>query len=159
MTDADLQLPQSPVRAHYVKAAVKVRQYPDGTLAVFHGPRRIARYSVAGDSRSPRSRPPQRDAVLAAVKAWPGMRGACRSCAATASLDRGCARRHCERTQVGTKKRPFGRTKKLTRNRREKHRASHRLIQNHAGASTASKPVASITTRSGQMMCYENRTT
>ena len=38
-----LQLPQSPVRAHYVKARVKVREYPDGTLAVFHGPRRIAR--------------------------------------------------------------------------------------------------------------------
>ena len=34
-----LQLPQSRLRAHYVKAKVKVRQYPDGTLAVFHGPR------------------------------------------------------------------------------------------------------------------------
>jgi hypothetical protein len=32
-----LQLPQSPVRAHYVKARVKVREYPDGTLGVFHG--------------------------------------------------------------------------------------------------------------------------
>ena len=39
-----LQLPASPLRAHYVKACVKVREYPDGTLAVFHGPRRIARY-------------------------------------------------------------------------------------------------------------------
>ena len=38
-----LQLPQSPLRAHYVKARVKVREYPDGTLAVFHGPRRLAR--------------------------------------------------------------------------------------------------------------------
>ncbi len=33
-----LQLPQSRVRAHYVKARVKVREYPDGALAVFHGP-------------------------------------------------------------------------------------------------------------------------
>jgi hypothetical protein len=41
-----LQLPASPARAHYVKARVKVREYPDGTLAVFHGPRRIARYSA-----------------------------------------------------------------------------------------------------------------
>ena len=32
-----LQLPASPLRAHYVKASVKVREYPDGTLAVFHG--------------------------------------------------------------------------------------------------------------------------
>src|SRR5262252_6319168 len=43
-----LQLPASPLRAHYVKACVKVREYPDGTLAVFHGPRRIARYDAAG---------------------------------------------------------------------------------------------------------------
>ena len=43
-----LQLPESPARAHYVKARVKVRQYPDGTLAVFHGPRRLARYTSKG---------------------------------------------------------------------------------------------------------------
>ena len=40
-----LQLPGSRARAHYVKARVKVRQYPDGTLAVFHGPRLLARYA------------------------------------------------------------------------------------------------------------------
>jgi hypothetical protein len=44
-----LQLPQSPLRAHYVKARVKVRAYPDGTLAVFHGPRSIARYTSQGE--------------------------------------------------------------------------------------------------------------
>ena len=43
-----LQLPESRVRAHYVKARVKVRHYPDGTLAVFHGPRRLARYDAGG---------------------------------------------------------------------------------------------------------------
>jgi transposase len=43
-----LQLPPSKVRAHYVKARVKVRHYPDGTLAVFHGPRRLARYDAGG---------------------------------------------------------------------------------------------------------------
>jgi hypothetical protein len=43
-----LQLPQSPARAHYVKARVKLRQYPDGTLAVFHGPRLLARYDAEG---------------------------------------------------------------------------------------------------------------
>ncbi len=41
-----LQLPESKARAHYVKAKVKVRQYPDGTLAVFHGPRLLARYTA-----------------------------------------------------------------------------------------------------------------
>jgi hypothetical protein len=43
-----LQLPESRMRAHYVKAQVKVREYPDATLAVFHGPRCIARYDAAG---------------------------------------------------------------------------------------------------------------
>ncbi len=45
-----LQLPANPSRAHYVKATVKVREYPDGTLAVFHGPRRLARYDAAGQA-------------------------------------------------------------------------------------------------------------
>jgi hypothetical protein len=43
-----LQLPQSRARAHYVKAHVKLRQYPNGMLAVFHGPRLLARYDAAG---------------------------------------------------------------------------------------------------------------
>jgi transposase len=43
-----LQLPSSRQRAHYVKATVKVRQYPDDTLAVFHGPRLLARYGADG---------------------------------------------------------------------------------------------------------------
>jgi transposase len=43
-----LQLPESRVRAHYVKARVKVREYPDARLAVFHGPRCLCRYDAAG---------------------------------------------------------------------------------------------------------------
>jgi hypothetical protein len=43
-----LQLPQSPARPHYVKANVRVHEYPDGTLAVFHGLRRLARYTAEG---------------------------------------------------------------------------------------------------------------
>jgi hypothetical protein len=43
-----LQLPESSVRAHYVKARVKVREYPDGSLAVFHGPRCLCRYDQEG---------------------------------------------------------------------------------------------------------------
>jgi transposase len=48
-----LQLPPSPVRPHYVKAHVKVRQYPDATLAVFHGPRLLARYTKEGNFIEP----------------------------------------------------------------------------------------------------------
>jgi transposase len=43
-----LQLPADRHRRHYVKASVRVHEYPDGTLAVFHGPRRLARYSASG---------------------------------------------------------------------------------------------------------------
>src|SRR5262245_12977489 len=44
-----LQLPESRLRAHYVKARVRVHQYPDARLAVFHGPRCLARYSADGE--------------------------------------------------------------------------------------------------------------
>lgn len=43
-----LQIPESPLRAHFVKARVKVRQYNDGTHAIFHGPRCLARYDQKG---------------------------------------------------------------------------------------------------------------
>lgn len=43
-----LQLPVSAARPHYVKARVRVHAYPDGRLAVFHGPRRIADYDATG---------------------------------------------------------------------------------------------------------------
>jgi hypothetical protein len=39
-----LQIPQAPHRFHDVKVTVRVHAYPDGTLAVFHGPRCLARY-------------------------------------------------------------------------------------------------------------------
>lgn len=43
-----LQIPESPLRAHFVKANVKVRQYPDGRHAIFHGPRCLGRYDKKG---------------------------------------------------------------------------------------------------------------
>ena len=44
-----LQIPASPARPHYVKATVRVHEYPDGTLALFHGPRCLARYQADGE--------------------------------------------------------------------------------------------------------------
>lgn len=44
-----LQIPPSPLRPHFVKARVRVHDYPDGTLAIFHGPRRLARYRADGN--------------------------------------------------------------------------------------------------------------
>jgi transposase len=43
-----LQLPDSPLRHHWVKARVRIHQYPDATLALFHGPSCIARYDASG---------------------------------------------------------------------------------------------------------------
>lgn len=43
-----LQIPQDPHRFHYVKVTVRVHEYPDGTMAVFHGPRCLARYHADG---------------------------------------------------------------------------------------------------------------
>lgn len=43
-----LQLPPSPLRAHYVRATVRVRRYADGRYGVFHGPRCIGRYRCDG---------------------------------------------------------------------------------------------------------------
>lgn len=57
------------------------------------------------------SRPRKPCAVLAAVKAWPANAAVCRTRAATASLDCGCAQR-LGLFEVGTEKR-LGRTKKL----------------------------------------------
>ncbi len=107
-----LQLPESPLRLHYVKARVRVHQHPDGTLAIFHGPRPIARYDAAGQpmpavptrqSLTPCSPPSRRGLASAAPAARneprPALTAAARGVIAAA--------------QVGTEKRLRGRTKKL----------------------------------------------
>ncbi len=43
-----LQIPEHAHRRHFVKLKVRVHHYPDGALAVFHGPRRLARYDQNG---------------------------------------------------------------------------------------------------------------
>jgi len=113
-----LQLPQSPARAHYVKANIKVREYPDGTLAVFHGPRRLARYDAQGEeiaaapttpSVTPCSPPSRRGLARPEPGALPERRPSLTA----------VARGVTGQGQVGTKKRPPDRTKKLTRKKRK----------------------------------------
>ncbi len=43
-----LQIPEQTHRRHYVRAIVRLREYPDGRLAVFDGPRCLARYQPNG---------------------------------------------------------------------------------------------------------------
>jgi transposase len=57
-----LQIPPSPLRPHFVRVRVRVHDYPDGTLAIFHGPRCLARYRSDG-------RPLEGAEVLAAAAA------------------------------------------------------------------------------------------
>jgi transposase len=108
-----LQLPPSPVRPHYVKANVRVHEYPDGTLAIFHGPRRVACYTAEGEeiadvpiarSVTPCSPPSRRGLAMPEFVDAPERRPAL-----TAS-----ARGVPDALQVGTKKRSRGRTKKPT---------------------------------------------
>ena len=51
-----LQIPPDLYRHHYVKAKVRVHEYPDGTLAGFHGPRRLARDQADGEPIEPPTR-------------------------------------------------------------------------------------------------------
>lgn len=85
-----LQLPESPLRRHYVQAKVKVHAYPDGTLAVLHGPRVIGRYSGDGvllaEDQPTKPTPAAKSAVLAAssvaARSSPSRRGLATSVAA-----------------------------------------------------------------------------
>ena len=43
-----LQIPAAEHRCHFVKTKVRVHRYPEGRMAVFHGPRRLANYSPEG---------------------------------------------------------------------------------------------------------------
>lgn len=106
-----LQLPESRLRPHYVKARVRVHEYPDGALAVFHGPRCIARYTAAGveipDAPTPRSLTPCSP---------PSRRGLAKPQPVTATESRpaltAAARGVRAKGRVGTEKRLSGRTKK-----------------------------------------------
>jgi len=98
-----LQLPDSRLRPHFVKALVRVHEYPDGTVSVFLGPHRLARYAANGQQISPDA--PEPGSVLAAVKDKP-LRARKR-----ASLT-APARAAVAKARVGAEKRASSRTKK-----------------------------------------------
>jgi len=49
-----LQLPGDELRHHYVRTKVRVHRYVDDTLAVFHGPRKLAAYDAKGTQTQPK---------------------------------------------------------------------------------------------------------
>lgn len=48
-----LQIPSSRDRAHYMKVRVRVHRYIDQSLAIFHGPKCLARYNKDGELTYP----------------------------------------------------------------------------------------------------------
>lgn len=55
-----LQIPPHPARPHFVRAKVRVHEYPDGELAIFHGPRCLIRWRPAEtDPSQDTLRPPR----------------------------------------------------------------------------------------------------
>jgi len=48
-----LQIPADRHRCHYVKAKVRVHRYTDGSLGIFHGPRKLADYAANGQLKGP----------------------------------------------------------------------------------------------------------
>jgi transposase len=59
-----LQLPESRLRPHFVKAVVRVHAYPNGRLSVFLGPHRLATFDAGGEAVSPDT--PEPGSVLGA---------------------------------------------------------------------------------------------
>jgi transposase len=98
-----LQLPESRLRPHFVKAQVRIHEYPEGTCAVFLGPHRLADYDGKGNQVVPSAQ--KSGVVLGAVKDKP-----CRA-RSRASLT-APARDASSTAQAGTRKRPPSRTRK-----------------------------------------------
>jgi hypothetical protein len=147
-----LQLPTSRLRPHFVRATVRVRAYPDGTVSVFLGPHRLASYTPAGVeitsaptvSSVPSCSAPSRRGLPTAA---PASRSARRP-ALTAP-----ARDGTNGARVGTEKRASGRTKKQT----EVISASPAGEANTDRCATRLRPIVR-TRKSGQITSYENRT-
>jgi len=98
-----LQLPESRLRPHFVRAQVRVHEYPDGACAVFLGPHRLADYDAKGALRVPTA--PKPGVGLGAVKDKP-YRARLRASLTAPARDASSL------SQAGTRKRPQSRTRK-----------------------------------------------
>jgi hypothetical protein len=52
-----LQLPPRRLRPHFVRASVRVHEYPDAAIAIFWGPHRLADYDVNGAIQDHKDKP------------------------------------------------------------------------------------------------------
>ncbi|MGE0700629.1 MAG: ISNCY family transposase [Hyphomicrobiaceae bacterium] len=117
-----LQLPESRLRPHFVKATVAVHVYPDATLSVFWGPHRLAAFAADGSAIAPPepASAPTRPSPPACSKASrTSPRGARKGASLTPS-----ARAAVGKARVGTKERASSRTKEPTGRRAAASRAA-----------------------------------
>jgi hypothetical protein len=47
-----LQVPKDEYRCNYVRVKVRIHRYTDGSLAIFHGPRKLADYDADGNCKA-----------------------------------------------------------------------------------------------------------
>lgn len=100
-----LQIPESPLRRHFVKATVRVHQYPDGTASIFLGPHRLAQFTAEGTPIVAAPTNPSLAPCSGPSRTSP--KGRAKSASLTAP-----ARVAHDNARVGTKKRASSRTKK-----------------------------------------------
>jgi transposase len=102
-----LQIPASRLRPHFVKAMVRVHEYPDGTISVFLGPNRLARYTAEGAELV--AAPTDPSVASYSEPSRPSPHGRAKCAALTAP-----ARDAVDGLWVGAPTRPSSRTKKRT---------------------------------------------
>jgi hypothetical protein len=103
-----LQIAESPLRRHFVKATVRVHEYPDGTVSVLWGPHRLAQFTAEGKPIEIAPTSPSLAPCSGPSRTSPGGRAKSASLTAPAHVAPHAMR-------VGTKKRASGRTKKQTK--------------------------------------------
>ena len=119
-----LQLPESRLRPHFVRATVRVHEYPDGTLSVHLGPHRLADYTADGELTSAPTASslascsePSRRGLPASPPVEPASRRPTLTAPARAAFDV---------ARVGTEERASSRTKELpqARSRPQRRKAA-----------------------------------
>ena len=102
-----LQIPPSRLRPHFVKASVRVHEYPDGAVSVFLGPHRLAAFDAGGTAIV--SAPAAMSLAPCSEPSRPSPAGRAKGAALTAP-----AREAPTGVRAGTEKRASSRTKKRT---------------------------------------------
>src|SRR3989338_2308685 len=47
-----LQIPKDEYRCNYIRVKVRIHRYTDGSIAIFHGPRKLAEYDEDGNCKT-----------------------------------------------------------------------------------------------------------